>query len=154
MFKPLEKLRRWKQLYHSSTIQNPLEIEAVRYFQKLLKSARLVDKRKVILVQTVEQIHYYYIFGLLSVSLKQKQNLNVEQFALSSLCLGESESLAKYIKLRLLRALTTRKWIKMYSTFCDNVGYKSACSSMPFHDLIDFFYAFKCWLSLKKKTVF
>jgi hypothetical protein len=114
------------------------------------KPRRSVSSNNVVLVQCVEDLFYFGLFGEIVTSLREQKPLRVEQFMLRSLSAGESSSLSLLIKRRLIDYQHYYKWVRSYCSFCDSVGYSSTSFS-PINDLIDFFNARLCWKNLTDK---
>ncbi len=120
------------------------------YFAGKLRS--VVRPNSVILVQCVEDTYYFGLFGTIASSLREKKNIRVEQFVLRSLNVGEAHSWKNFLHSRLVsNVLLNRKWVTLYSSYCDGVGYRST-SIRPIADLIDLFRAWQCWRNLSNKV--
>jgi len=108
--------------------------------------------KEVVLVQCVEDLYYFGLFGQIVSSLREKNAIRVEQYVLRSLRVGEAKSLFTFIVSRLfINPLHSFKWIRLYGSFCDGVGYRST-SFRPIADGIDFYCAWICWRSLTDKA--
>lgn len=114
------------------------------------KPRRLVSSNNVVLVQCVEDLFYFGLFGEIVGSLQKAQSIRVETFVLRSLNVGESKSVSFYFLRRLINHLHNYKWTRLYSSFCDSVGYSSTSFS-PINDLIDLFNARICWNKLTNR---
>lgn len=102
-------------------------------------------------MQCVEDAYYFGIFGQLASSLRAKHGMRVEQYVLRSLNAGESRSMRAFLFFRLcINPLLSLKWVRLYQSFCDGVGYRST-SLRPIADGIDLYRAWKCWLGLTDK---
>ena len=105
----------------------------------------------VVLVQCVENLFYLGLIGQIISSLRKQQPIRVEQFVFRSLNVGESKSIGAFIRCRLLNIFNNLKWTRLYSSFCDGIGY----SSTRFHlvvDAIDLYRSWMCWRNLINKT--
>lgn len=110
-----------------------------------------VQPSKVILVQCVEDAYYFGLFGQIVASLGDKDAIRVEQFVLRSLSVGESCSWLTFLRLRLIsNSLVNYKWVRLYRSFCDGVGYRST-AIQPIADMMDFYRAWQCWRNLSDK---
>ena len=118
------------------------------YFNKIPRQT--ASSEAVVLVQTVESLFYYGLFGQVINSLREQKHIRVEQFVLRSLNVNESKSLWILIKSRLVNVLCSYKWTRLYSTFCDGVGYSSTSFS-PASDMVDLYRAWNSWRGLSNK---
>lgn len=105
---------------------------------------------RVLLVQCVEDVFYFALFGQIAASLREQQLVRVEQLVLRSLTLGESKSLGMFIKAQLLNVLANYKWTRIYRSFCDGIGYRST-SLRPIDDVVDMFRSWACWRNLRDR---
>lgn len=104
-----------------------------------------------VLIQCVEDLFYFGLFGRILASLRQEQAIRVEQFILRSLNVGESRSLLALLTARLVKnSVHTSKWRLLYGSVCDGVAYSST-SFRPIADLADLYKAWKCWRNLPDK---
>ena len=126
----------------SSPQPNPF----VQYFRS--KYIHFDSPRRVILVQCAEDLFYLGLFGLIVSSLREQQSVRVEQYVLRSLREGESRSLFALVASRcVINPLLNFKWVRLYKSYCDSVGYRNA-SFHPVTDAIDFYRAWVCWRNL------
>lgn len=103
----------------------------------------------LILVQCVEDPYYLGLFGQIISSLRMLTPIRAEQFVLRSANVGEGDVWWRFIGLRLvLNEILNQKWVSLYSSFCDKVGYRCGGRRFPAGDLIDFFRAYSAWRSL------
>ena len=103
---------------------DPRERSLYEYFRG--PQRRPAPDRSVVLVQCVEDLYYFALFGQIVSSLRERQPIRVEQFVLHSLNLGEAKSFLTFAKSRLIaNALHNRKWVRLYRSFCDGVAYRS-----------------------------
>ena len=119
------------------------------YFNKIPRQT--ASSEAVVLVQTVESLFYYGLFGQVINSLREQKHIRVEQFVLRSLNVNESKSLWILIKSRLVNVLCSYKWIRLYNAFCDGVGYSSTSFS-PASDMVDLYRAWNIWRRLSGKN--
>jgi hypothetical protein len=127
---------------------NPQESLLFQYFKGLPRHADMPGN--VLLVQCVEDIYYFGLFGQMVSSLREQHPIRVEQFVLRSLNLGESKSVREFIFSRLMNAIHNRKWTGLYNSFCDGIAYCST-SFHPVYDLADIYRAWICWRSLNDR---
>lgn len=128
---------------------SPAELEIYQYFKKTSKPSQ--NSKDFVLVQSVEDSYYLALFGLIVTSLAKCKPIHVDQVVFNSLALGESQTLAKFIKSRFLNRLLRKKWVGLYYAFCDGVAYRSVGFHTPVNDILDFFRAYKCWRNLTCK---
>lgn len=127
------------------------QITLYQYFKGLKQDKE--PPQATILVQCVEDSFFFGLFGQIVVSLREQQSVRVEQFILRSLNVGESESFWIFTKIRcVISKLYSRKWVALYSSFCDSVGYNST-SVQPFSDLVDLYRAWRCWREVNTKKI-
>ncbi len=137
----IERLKRW--------LSDPQQSALEKYFRDMRKG--VVTPKQVVLVQCVEDLYCFSMFGQIVSSLREKQAVRVEQFVLRSLRVGEAKSILSFIVSRLfINPLHSFKWVRLYNSFCDVVGYRST-SLRPFKDVIDISRAWKCWRNLTDK---
>lgn len=148
MFGFLRNINKLPKKFAKLLAKSEAEQEAFEYLQSTTPPGNDSD---VILVQTVERFCYLALFGLIVKSVRKYKPIHVEQFVLNSVQANESASFASFLKSRFIAALTTRKWVKLYAAFCNDVAYKSAGISMPVSDVVDLFLACRYWLNLEKK---
>jgi DNA-binding protein Fis len=123
-----------------------------QYFKDLNNSSS--NTNTLVLVQCVEDLYYFGLFGQIVSSLREKNTIRVEQFVLRSLRVGESNSFFSFLASRcVINPTHNFKWIRLYHSFCDGVGYKNT-SFHPHADVIDFYRAWQVWKNLTDKTEF
>lgn len=130
-------------------IPDSREAAVYRYFKRVRRPATSGDD--VVLVQCVEDLYYFGLFGQIVSSIRARRPVRVNQFVLQSLRVGESASYFGLFAHRIIKMLAGSKWIRLYNSYCDGVGYRSAGMSSPIGDLLDIFRAFHCWRGLKTK---
>lgn len=106
----------------------------------------------VMLVQCVEDVFYFGLFGQIALSLQEQQHaIKVEQYVLRSMRVGEAKSIFSFIASRMfINPLYNFKWVRLYNSFCNGVGYRSG-SLQPISDVFDFYHAWICWRNLDNK---
>jgi hypothetical protein len=127
------------------------EAEIYRYFKQMHRPT--LPPADVVLVQCVEDLYYLGVFGRIISSLRAQRPIRAEQFVLRSLRVGESRSLLGFITFRLfINRLAGNKWVGLYNSFCDGVGYRSTGLCFLVGDVIDLSRSFACWRSLSDKA--
>ena len=107
--------------------------------------------KRIVLVQCVESAYYFGLFGQIASSLRAARSVRVEQYVMRSLNAGESKSILAFAKARLMiNPLFCFRWVRLYESFCDGVGYRST-SLRPIHDGIDLYRAWRCRAGLTDK---
>lgn len=110
-----------------------------------------MSSKQVVLVQCVEDLYCFGLFGQIVSSLREQQSVRVEQYVLRSLRVGEAKSFFTFIASRLfINPLHSFKWVCLYMSFCEGVGYRST-ALRPIGDVIDFYRAWIGWRSLTDK---
>lgn len=106
----------------------------------------------VVLVQNVEDPYYFGLFGQVISSLRAQRSIRVEQYVLNSLrpC-GYSLFILNLFHSRLINWLLAKKWVGLYASFCDGVGYRSTGWGLSLTDVIDLCRAIVCWRGLATK---
>lgn len=145
----MQRIRFWWKRYFSF---DPQQESLFDYFRSLRRPAQ--KNAPVVLIQCVEDIFQYGLFGQIVTSLQHIRVIRVEQYVLRSLNVGESSSVLSWLIARLVKnPLHTRKWRRLYSAISDSVAYRST-SLRPFADLFDFYSAWKTWCRLRNKDEF
>ncbi|MDB5764027.1 MAG: hypothetical protein JWQ21_3022 [Herminiimonas sp.] len=135
----------------SRFIRTSREISLSRYFSQRRLSQSSKD---VVLVQCVEDLYYFGLFGQIISSLREQRPIRAEQFVLKSLRVGESRSVIGFLVFRLfINRSAGRKWVGLYNSFCDGVGYRSMDLSHPIDDVIDLCRSIACWRKLSSKEM-
>lgn len=94
-----------------------------KYFSKNKKN--LSDKSELVLVQCVENYFYFGLFGKVVASLKEKKDLRVEQYILRNLSVGASKNFRNFLISTIFsNRFKDNKWIKLYSSYCDDIAYR------------------------------
>jgi hypothetical protein len=139
-----KRLKRW--------LSDPQQSALYKYFRGVPRAAGL--SKEVVLVQCVEDLYCFGLFGQIVSSLRETQSVRVDQYVLRSLRVGESDSLLTFTISRLcINLLHSFKWVRLYQSFCDGVAYRST-SFRPIGDVIDLYLAWKCWRNLTDKDSF
>lgn len=137
-------IKRVKKLLSDS--QQATLAEYVRGIRRKAESPKVA-----VLVQCVEDLYYFGLFGQIASALHERQSVRVEQYVLRSLRVGEAKSFLTFIVSRLfINPLHSFKWVRLYESFCDGVGYRST-SLHPIGDVVDICRAWKCWRNLTDK---
>jgi hypothetical protein len=111
----------------------------------------LKSSQDIVLVQCVEDLYYYRLFGLITSALSKEWNIKVEQLVFHSLRAGESKTLMHFLRIRFfLNWISTAKWDRLYSAFCNSIGYQSTSMNYPLGDIIDAYRSFHAWQELKR----
>ena len=127
------------------------EAEIYRYFKRMHPTT--AASADVVLVQCVEDLFYLGVFGRIISSLREQRSIRAEQFVLRSLRVGESRSLLGFITYRLfINRLAGSKWVRLYGSFCEGVGYRSTGLAFLVGDVIDFCRALACWRNLSDRV--
>jgi hypothetical protein len=120
-----------------------------RYFKQSRKMAKPTNI--VLLVQCVEDLYCFGMFGQIALSVREQQPIRVEQYVLRSLRVGEARSILSFVASRLfINPLHSFRWVRLYNSFCDGVAYRST-SIRPVGDVIDLFRAWSVWRKLTDK---
>ena len=149
MFSSINKLIKLPSIVKRLCSITPVESEIYQYFKNIPKQVQ--NAKDVVLVQSVEDPYYLALFGLIVTSLAKCKPIHVDQVVFNSLGLGESQTLAKFIKYRLINRLLRNKWVDLYNAFCDGVAYRSVGFCTPVNDALIFFRAYKFWRNLTCK---
>lgn len=121
------------------------ESDIYRYFNRIPHRPSSLD---VVLVQCVEDLYYFGLFGQIISSLRERRSVRVEQFVLKSLRVGESKSIIKFFAYRFASRPLGKKWVGLYNSFCDGIGYRSTSPLFSIGDIVDLYRAFICWRRL------
>jgi hypothetical protein len=123
---------------------NVSELGLYNYF---ISKAKVREKtNNVIVVQCVEDIYYFGIFGKITSSLQSYKDFEVDQFVLNSLRVNDFKSFRNYLANRITHSILSRKWIFLYSAYCHKVGFYGA--SLSWTDVLDCVKAIKVWRNL------
>jgi hypothetical protein len=110
------------------------------------------DVAPVVLIEAVEDHYYLALFARVVARLAAEQPIRAEQLVSRSLRPGITRSLYHAAKsLCFYNALTDRKWIRLYATFCSAVAYRSAAPLISRSSIADLIGARRIWRSLRSK---
>jgi len=106
-------------------ISSEVETKMFKFFKKRCNNTKIKKNCKIntILVQTVEDYFYYGLFGKIISDIKDTRNINVEQIVIRNLSVGASKSFTGFLKsIFIYNRYKDKKWINLYSSFCDSVA--------------------------------
>ena len=110
------------------------------------------EEKDTVLVQCVEDYFYFGLFGEVIKRLREENSIQVEQFVVRNLTLGATASFSGFLKSVLLNnRFRDKKWIKLYSSYCNSVAYSHENSSKISEDIKYFFQAYKIFSTLIDK---
>jgi hypothetical protein len=131
-------------------LRDARESALYRYFTAP-RSPRARANSTVILVQSVEDPYYFGLFGLIVRSLRGRRAIRAEQLVMNSPRVGESSSIGRYFRARIINWLSLTKWRRLYRAYCDGVGYGGADLRHPLGDAFDLWRAFVAWRGLTSR---
>ena len=143
-----------KSSFLNKILRNFFLSEIDKFFFNLFEKNKNVknDINDTVLVQCVEDYAYYTVFGLTVSELKKQNNINVEQYVLRNLYIGSTNSISGFIKSILLgNRFRDNKWIKLYSSFCDDIAYRHEGTTTISYDISALFKAYTIFSNLKSK---
>lgn len=145
----LSYIRSLPALARQTLSESTLETSLRQYLAK----SRIGSNRdaSTLVVAAVEDSYFLGLFGQIATALGKMGALRTEIFFLHSLSVGESESYAKHINAKFVALLTAVKWGRLYRSFSDGTAYRST-SIRPFHDALDYFFAWRSWRTLRSKS--
>jgi len=109
-------------------------------------------QKELVLVQCVEDIFYYSLFGQIVTDIRKEKNINVEQYILRNFSVDSYKNVKKFLKSKLyFNRFMDRKWTRLYGTYCDKVAYSNEESTGLFSDLKLFLQARKISNNLTSK---
>ena len=123
--------------------------------EKKLKKQFIKEKKDnspelKILVQNVEDLYYYCLFGTFIKSLSKTRNIHVDQFVQRNLTLGSTSKITSFLKsIFLNNRLRDNKWIRFYSSFCDGIAYRHEGSTGIAFDIIALIKAYDIFKNIK-----
>lgn len=125
--------------------------------KKIYKEFKVSKKNKtnsnLILVQCVENFFYFGLFGKIIENLNEKNEIRVEQFIIRSLTVGSTNNFSGFIKsIFLNNRFRDKKWIKLYSSYCDGIAYSHENTTRVFNNIRYFFKAYKIFSNIKDKN--
>ena len=120
-------------------------------FFRRSRPATAADTSELMVIQCVEDLYYYGIFGQIANSLRVACGVRVELFVMRSLNVGESKSIFSFALARLVKnRVHNLKWTRLYRSVCDGMAYRSD-SIRPISDIVDLLRAWKSWRTLSDK---
>lgn len=103
-----------------------------------------------VLVQTMEDYHYYTVFAEIVTHLKKDREFRTQQMIPRGLRPESSHSLLYFLKSRLVfNWFTDNKWAKLYSSFCNSIAFR--CDNVSINDVVLLRESFFIWKSLDSK---
>ena len=140
-----------KKIYHIFFLSK-VEKKLYNYFNKKNDDISMDKATDIVLIQCVEDYFYFGLFGEITLALKSKRSVHVEQYVVRSLTLGASKNMrSALISVFFANRFRDNKWIKLYSSYCDNVAYRHEGSTTLLSDIRFFNKAYKIYKSLKSK---
>lgn len=137
-----------KKLYHTFFFSES-EHRSYEYFKTRKKR---LENSKLILVQSVEDLAYYSLFGSIVNTLNAKENIYVEQYIQRNLTLGATSDIGSFLKsIFLNNRLRDNKWIRLYASFSDGLAYRHEGSSSLLFDIKAFIKAYKIYSNIESK---
>ena len=134
---------------HSTFFLTNIEKKIYKYFKKDFTTS---SSSNIILLQCVEDLYYFGLFGKIVKSLKEKDDIQAKQFVIRNLTVGASKSFSGLLKGFLFNnKVRDNKWIKLYSSYCNGVAYRHENSTNVFFDIKAFFQAYKIVQNIKTK---
>ncbi len=123
-----------------------------RLYKKLFRKKNPKKNAELILIQCTEDIFYFSLFGSIINKLSEKNSLIVHQYVQRSLTLGTTSNISSFLKSIILNnRFRDNKWIKLHSSYVDNIAYRYEGSSNIFSDIKAFFKAHKIFKQLTSK---
>ncbi len=108
----------------------------------------------IVLVEAVEDHYYLALFARIVGALAVEQAIQTQQVVPRSLRPGSTRSLYQAVKsICFYNALTDRKWIRLYATFCGRVAYRSASRLISRACIADLIDARRIWKNLESKEM-
>lgn len=126
------------------------ETENKVYKFLFIKKNKKEHANKVILIQGVQSLYYFGLFGLVVGKLREHNDVLIEVFHLKSITPAFKSNLLNFVRLVMVNFLENHKWSFLYGSYSDRIAYKSAEFSL-FYDPIDFFRSIKIWKKLSSK---
>lgn len=117
-----------------------------------IKKKICIQKKEIILIQCVEDYYYFSLFGAITNTLREKKEIQVEQYILRNLTVGSYNNIFAFIKNILFsNRFRDNKWIKLYSAYCDDVAYRHEGNTSLLLNLKAFYKAYKIFKSISSK---
>lgn len=112
----------------------------------------VMGEKDILLVQCVEDYFYYGLFAKAIKSIEAKKKIQVEQYVVRSLTLGSSVSIRNFfISIFFANSFRDNKWIKLYSSYCDDIAYRHEEKTPFLFTFQSWFQAYKIFKNLKNK---
>lgn len=138
---------------YSTFVLSSTHKKLYQYFKSSKSNSKDIENKKVVLVECVEELYYYSLFGTIIKSLQDKQSVYVEQYIQRSLTLGASHNVSSLLKsIFFNNRLRDNKWIKLYSAYCNSVAYRYQGNFTIFSDITTFFQAYQVYKKIKSKN--
>lgn len=111
------------------------------------KKNEINNSKKKILIQGVQSLYYFGMFGLVIGEIRKKKNVSVDVYHLRSLSVVKGSIFFNFVRLLFTNVTANFKWKHLYRAYSDGVAYSSA--SLSIFDPFDFYLAIKIWLETK-----
>lgn len=113
----------------------------------LKKEVSIRSDNKIILIQAVEDLYHYAIFGIIFHRISKKLPIQINLCLFRTIIDGETKNgIIQYVKSRFLARLLNIKWRGLYSTYCPIIGINAL--KINFYDIKSLFKAFKLWIKI------
>lgn len=110
------------------------------------------ESAPLVAVQRVEDPFYLGTFRAVVLALRESCPVRCEQYAIRSFRIGITKSAAHFVWAVLqTNWLTDYKWTRLFGTFCDRVGVRSAAWLSPVAELRIWWQSYRLWRGLKSK---
>jgi|GEM_PF-1556987 hypothetical protein len=120
---------------------------------KVVGKGDVSENSKIITIQCLEDYYFFSLFCALATTLKTQGNVSFEQYVVRSLNVGSSQSIANWLKSYLLsNRLTDKKWISLYSLFCNKIAFRATSPLGYISDIKLLFISVKIWRNLSSKS--
>ena len=125
------------------------EKELYNYFEK---NSTKEDIKPIILVQNVEDISYFSLFGLIIHIVNKDNKFNISQYVSRSLYAGAFSSVRNMlVSIFLANKFRDNKWIKLYSSYCNTLAFRSTERAFSLIGIKLFFNAYNIFKNIKTK---
>ena len=114
----------------------PLAVQDGVDFLRNRRNTNSSVPRKAILVQAVEDVYYFCLFGSIISEISKHGNFRIEQYISRSFHVDESNNFIRFILYRLSNLILGIKWVNAYKSFAPFIGFK-LLKTNPFFDLLD-----------------
>ena len=106
----------------------------------------------IIVIQCVKDHYYYVLWGLLIKQFRKKHPVEVHMICTSGFVVGESRSFFAYLYGKCTQGyFSDRKWIKLFNSFCNKVGYSHSGIIDALCHFSELFSAIKKWKKIQSK---